>query len=148
MSHKEILVGVDTLNGNPYLESTKLTVFDVVSDCEYEGVSEYLEAREQLSTVDLRNALTYCKTRQCDQDRSHCGGCFLRSKQDGIKTESDFINRFSEVRFEDSDEVIKGAGEGVMLMTGTRKTLCDNWQGEKVWLVAANLLDELNSIEE
>jgi len=140
---KKVIVDNDIVNGNPHLEGTRLTVFDIVFSCEQEGVSEFLENSIEVTATDLKYVLEYCKDRKCDKDLSHCGGCSLRALQDGIKNEEDFINRFAEIRFTDSDAVVNGGGEGIMLMPGTPETLCNTWQGDKGWLMASDLLDIL-----
>ena len=141
---KNILINKEVLNGNPYIEGTKLTVFDIVSDCKYDGIKTFLEASRELSVDDLRWVFEYCKLRQCEKGGSHCGGCSLRSEQDGIYNQEDFINRFAEIRFADSDKILKGTGQGMMIMPGTPESLPQNWRGEDGWLIAAELLDELD----
>ncbi len=132
------------INENPHLEGTKLTVFDIVLDCKHEGIDSFLNSlSEKISIYDLKNVFKYCKTRQCDNDGSHCGGCSLRPLQDGINNEKEFVNRFAEVRFVDSDEVLRGGGEGVMIMPGTPSELSQNWRGVDGWLIAAELLEKI-----
>ena len=143
LTQKKVIVDENDLNGNPYLEGTKLTVFDIVSECRHEGFSDFLETSQKVTADDLKYVFEYCKKRQCDRDQSHCGGCSLRAEQDGIDSKEDFINRFAEVRFVESDEVIRGGGEGIMIMPEAPDQLCHTWRGEDGWLIASDLLDSL-----
>ena len=56
---------------------------------------------------------------------------------------SDFVNRFSEVRFVDSDRTVKGTGEGLILMPGTPEDLPETWRGVDGWLIAEELLKKM-----
>ena len=144
---KRILIDELNLNANPYLEGTRLTVFDIVSSCRSQGIERCLESAidlsPDLSVGDLRSVFEYCQTRQCDSDGSHCGGCSLRHEQDGVHTQEDFINRFAEVHFVDSNTIVKGMGQGEMWMPGTPETLSQTWRGEDGWVMASELIREL-----
>ena len=133
-----IVVDQDVLNGNPHVVGTRLTVFDIVSDCKYEGIDFFVNS-SQLSRTQLHSVLGYCKDKLCDHDGGYCGGCSLRPVQDGVHDEEEFVNRFSEVRFTESDEVLSGNGEGVMVMPGTPETLSETWRGQDGWLIALDL---------
>ncbi len=142
--HKKVVVNNQILNGNPYVEGTKLTVFDIVSDCKYDGIEVFLDSSAEIISIDdLRYVFEYCKTRQCDKDGGHCGGCTLRPQQDGIRNEKDFIARFAEVRFSGSNKVLNGSGSGVMVMPGTPEELPQTWRGEDGWLIASELLENM-----
>ena len=140
---KTIVATASTLNGNPHIQGTRLTVFDVVSACEHEGIGPILEESKDLSIGALRSVFKYCGSRRCDQEKSYCGGCSLRQSQDGVQNVEDFINLFAEVRFSRSDRVLKGTGSGIMYMPGTPEELPDNWRGEDGWMIASDLLEKL-----
>ena len=140
----KILTDENLLNGNPHLYGHNMTVLDVVSDCFYGGVDSFLSCNPRLSMSDLSETLKYCESRICDLYGSHCGGCYLRLSQDNLKNMDDFINRFSEVRFVDSDEIVKGAGLGVIVMPGNKNTLPQIWKGVKGWEMADFLLKVLS----
>jgi uncharacterized protein (DUF433 family) len=127
----------DTCNGNPRLEGRRLTVFDVVSAVSRQG-NEWL-LHQQLDDTCVREAIEYCADRRCDSDGQHCGGCALRDEQDGIHTVEDYVNRFSEVRFLDSSDVLRGCGQGVQVMIGTPADLPGNWRGLEGWHMAQAL---------
>lgn len=145
MNLENILVDSNILNGNPHLKGTRLTVFNVIMDCSYLGVAEFLETYEEysISFRQLIVVLEYCKSRQCDIDGGHCGGCSLRNIQDGILSKEDFINRFKEVRFTESNDIIEGDGEGTFYLKGYPEDLDENWKGENGWLIANELLDKV-----
>ncbi len=85
--------------------------------------------------------LRYCQSRQCDADGAYCGGCSLRNNKDGIFSMDDFINRFDEVKFTESDRTIKGSGKGIYYVEGCPKDLGQHWQGQNGWVIAEKLLD-------
>jgi len=138
---RQILVDPDVLNGNPHIEDTGLTVFDVLLDLKHDGVDATLSVTD-LTRDELAGTLRYCCERRCDVDHSHCGGCSLRLKQDGICNKQDFVDRFSLVRFAESPEVLKGAGQGTIIMPGTLDELDISWRGERGWELAEQLLSE------
>lgn len=129
------------INGNPRLENTRLSVLDVVYTSSEVGI---LRCAEEVgcSEDDVRVALNYCVVRQCDRHLSHCGGCSLRNEQDGIFSAQDFVNRFAEVRFVDSEDVVLGSGEGTMIMPRSSRELDITWHGVDGWLIAEKLLDQ------
>ena len=140
MGNKKVKIDLSVMNGNPFLKGTRLTVFDIVYACKFEGLSAFFESYINVSQDEIREVLSYCKNRKCDIDGSHCGGCSLRNAQDDVYSMKDFINRFAEIRFEDSENIIKGNGQGVMLMPGTPNNLHKHWRGEDTWLYAKEVL--------
>jgi uncharacterized protein (DUF433 family) len=137
---KKILVNSKILNGNPYIDGMRCTVFDIITECGFDGIDAVLLSNPELTKSDIVEILQYCNKRQCDVDNAHCGGCVLRTKQDNIYTIDDFINRFSEIRFTNSDEIIHGSGLGVMIMPGKSSDLESLWQGQKGWEIAERVL--------
>ncbi len=145
MNDSDIVVKSTILNGNPHVNGTRITVFNIVMDCQYYGVAELLNfyTDPSLSKQQVLGALRYCQARQCDLDGGHCGGCSLRNKQDGIQSQEDFINLFKELRFTECDHVIKGEGEGIYYMQGQLEDLEQNWKGEDCWVIANELLENI-----
>ena len=142
--NKVIAVKKDNVYGNPHLVGTRITVFDIVSDCNDNGIQQTMNDNSlSIETIEL--AFKYCSQLKCVLDGGHCGGCLLRNYQDKILTQEDFINRFSKVVFEDSDEIIQGNGEGVMIMPETPIELSENWIGQKTWLLASEQLSKLKN---
>ncbi len=111
---KIITVNPEICNGNPSIKGTRITVFDLITRITDIGLGNILKNSDFISFEDIKEAVLYCQKRICDTDYSYCGGCTLRSIQDGIKTKDDFINQFSEIHFFDSEHVIKG-NEGLVL---------------------------------
>ena len=141
--NKKILVNPSIANGNPYLVGTRLTVFDIVYSIENDSLNEFLVLHPHISQTAILEVLRYCSNLQCKGDKSYCGGCSLRQSQDGISSMEDFINRFSEIHFERSKEIIRGAGtEGIMLMPGTPEELPANWRSDDGWLMAKKILSD------
>lgn len=143
---KKIRVDSKSENGNPQVEGTRLTVLDVVMDCSHYGIDGALNESGSavLTSSEIKIALTYCSRRDCYEEKSYCGGCSLRPMQDGIKCKEDFINRFNEVRFSESDEVVKGeGGEGTAILLGKPENFESEWRGVNGWEVASRLLQEL-----
>ena len=138
---RRVVIDPTNLSGNPHLEGTRWTVFDIVIACRYEGIDELKENPQEFTFADILTALRYCAERQCDKDTSYCGGCSLRNQQDGIHNMEDFVNRFAEVRFIDSDVVLVGSGEGTMVMSGTPEELPNLWKGEDGWRLASELVE-------
>lgn len=127
-------------NGNPCISGTRIRVLDIVMYCEETSIVECVEAYERFDRDTVLEALQYCSDRRCDIDGEHCGGCVLRPIQDGIKTMSDFVNRFEKVEFRFSDETLYGSGSGVMYVHGTFEELEENWRGVKGWEIAEKIL--------
>lgn len=134
----------NALNGNPRLSNKELTVLDVVSGCYYDSTDTFLSANPELTEGELVQVLEYCKNRRCDSSGGHCGGCSLRLPDDGVNNMNDFINRFSEIRFIESDEVIEGTGEGIMVMPGNRNELGSNWKGVNGWEMSGKILHDIS----
>ena len=151
----KILIDPKTVNGNPHIEGTRITVLDVVADCKYYGVKETIKDLKSeivfFGNDDLLIILNYCSHKKCCADNAHCGGCELRCLQDEIHTSKQFIDRFDKVIFEESDQVIDGAGRegGVMILPGTPDEIEKYWKGEKGWEIAGELLGSLkNSVSD
>jgi hypothetical protein len=63
---------------------------------------------------------------------------------DGINNMNDFINRFSEIKFIESYEVVEGTGEGVLVMPGNRNELGLNWKGVNGWDMTGKILHDIS----
>ena len=140
-----IVVDQSNLNGNPHVSGTRLTVFDIVLDCQDDGMDSVVKS-SRLSRAQIRSVLIYCKEKRCVRGGSYCGGCSLRPAQDGVLNEKDFINRFSEIRFIESDDILLGDGQGMMIMPGSPETLSDNWKGQDGWLIAREVFQCLEDV--
>lgn len=141
---KNILVTLDDKNGNPHLEGTGLIVSYIVLGCIDIGVPNYLDDFPDVTIDDLHLVVEYCQSLQCEIDGSHCGGCSLRDIQDEIFSKDDYIKRFSEIRFLNSEEILYGGGkEGVMCLPGTLEDLNYFWKGRDIWLLAKKLKKQL-----
>ncbi len=148
MAGRKVVVDKNFLNGNPHFSGTRLSVFSIVSDCRHEGIGNYQDTYNEISINELAVALHYCQNKLCVSAGSFCGGCSLKNEQDGVHCKQDFINRFNEIRFIDSDEVIQGDGsEGTMVMLGTADDLVHTWKGEDGWLIAKDLLKKMEGFE-
>ena len=129
----------DVINANPRIDGTRLSVLDVVDACSSIGIKKVLENCPELTEEDVNEAIRFCASRECFNLKQHCGGCTLRLKQDHINSAKDFVNRFSEVYFEDSKEIISGSGTGVIMMPGDASTLEKYWRGLEGWKIATDL---------
>lgn len=143
METTRVVVDAKIENGNPHLAGSRQTVFDVVYSCHRDGIGNFLEENPELTTADLGSVLRYCKNRRCDRDGEHCGGCSLRTIQDGIESSADYVQQYSEVRFVDSSDVIKGGGQGVKVMPGNKEDFEKSWRGDDGWLIAGELLESI-----
>ena len=128
----------EVLNGNPRLENTRLSVLDLSIYAEIQNGER--KTALPFNTEEIMAAIRFCAFRECDALGEHCGGCSLRTLQDKVLTQQDFINRFQEVRFADTNEVLYGNGEGIVLMPGTAANLEHTWQGINGWQLALSLL--------
>lgn len=140
MLRSNIVSDPGTINGNPRIYGTRLSVLDVVFGAHHQGIDAYVADFPELTLEVVLEALRYCQDRVCDEDGEHCGGCVLRPIQDQVHTVTDYINRFAEIRFTESSEIIRGTGQGVMHHEGTPEDLESNWRGVEGWKLARNLL--------
>ena len=129
----------DVINGNPRVSGSRISVLDVVLACSDLGLHQILEQWPGISEGDINEAIRFCEKRECEKNRQYCGGCTLRLEQDEVSSMQDFIDRFSEIKFLDSVEVLNGRGEGIMVMPGNASTLDQYWRGIKGWEVATRL---------
>ena len=136
----EIVSTPDVINANPRIDGTRLSVLDVVYACSSDGINRVLENWPELNEEDVNEAIRFCAARECLNLKQHCGGCTLRLEQDQINSAQDFINRFSEVYFTNSEEIISGAGEGAIFLPGDASTIEKYWRGLEGWKIAMDLL--------
>ena len=143
MKFKCIKTDQDFLNGNPHLNDRRLSVFDIVSGCKYFGVKNY-QKDYNISDHEICEVVKFCMSRSCKAENSFCGGCSLRALQDGIDSKQKYIDRFSEIRFLESDEVVYGKGSGVMVISGGLDSLEEYWKGQDGWKLAESIFNEIN----
>lgn len=142
---EKTLISVDDEieNGNPHLVGTSITVFDIVYACASDGYDSVLTENPELTKTDLHAVLQYCKNRLCDRDGGHCGGCSLRTVQDGFVTCDEYMSQYSEVRFTESHDVIYGKGQGIKVMPGKRAEFEKTWRGDDGWRIASKLINQI-----
>jgi uncharacterized protein (DUF433 family) len=138
---RDIRVDVEVNSGNPCLEGTRLTVFDVVLLCHSEGLQAVLHRWRGLTDSDVTRALTFCATLECDLVQAHCGGCTKRSLQDGVTSWEDYVRRFEKVVFSESRVVLRGAGTGTAAHLGRPESVAKHeWFGVDAWQLASEAL--------
>ena len=135
----KVIHDADLLNGNPFIEGTMFTVYDVIAGCDEVGLQAYLAECPELSYEAIQAAAAYCRQRQCDRDHAWCTGCSLRTQSEGVTSLAAFIAQFEQVQFLDSDDVIRGSGSGIIMLPGTPDEMDLHWRGEHGWALAEKL---------
>lgn len=117
--------------GQPVIIGRRLTVFNVISHAFYrENVIDYIK-EFSLSIEELRDAVLYCKNRQCKVIESslehYCDGCILRSISEGwVSIKDEFVE----------SEGISISKDGNTIFLGSVDELEDTEFGIMGWLQA------------
>lgn len=117
--------------GQPVIIGRRLTVFNVVSNVLIrDNVIDYLEEFD-LSMQELKDAVFYCKNRECKVVESpldhYCDGCILRSISEGwVSIKDDFIE----------SDGISISKDGKTFFLGSVNELEDTEFGVMGWLLA------------
>jgi uncharacterized protein (DUF433 family) len=124
------------LGGSPRINGRRLAVGDVVSLLNYGTLSEVFNDFE-LSRTEVRQALQYCSTLQCQADnpKTFCHNCSLRRRQEGPLDTSNL----EEIR--DGESVyVKGNN---FIALGSMEESLNDWNGRGWWKIAVDLLIDL-----
>ncbi|MBV8252441.1 MAG: DUF433 domain-containing protein [Chitinophaga sp.] len=121
--------------GQPVIKGTRLTVYTVVSYAYSSNVIQHFLTEFELSLLELKAALSYCKHRQCQIFNhtfdKYCDGCILRSINDGWKPASlDFYEK----------DNISYSNDGTIIFLGSLQELDDEEFGRIGWQIEKKLL--------
>lgn len=124
--------------GAPCLKGHRINIFNLICRLMNESPKSFLEDYPDLQLDDIRQAIEYCKTRECRNDNpTHfCDGCSLRREFDK-ETFQEFLSKFGQVGTSDFPDF--DLDEGGLLFAGNIAQLKKKWQGEDGWKLAARV---------
>jgi uncharacterized protein (DUF433 family) len=101
---KKIVSTADILFGAPRVESTRISVYNIVSSLWHSReIEEYIDDFK-ISEVEIKNALSYCKNLSCQKNNviKFCNGCLLQTIN-SIDKKAEFI-KIDENLFTDKEK--------------------------------------------
>jgi uncharacterized protein (DUF433 family) len=136
----DIVCTENILAGSPRINGRRLAVGDVVSFIKYYGTFEDIRKDHELSVSEIKQALLYCSTLQCKNDKPKvfCHNCSLRREQEGAPDISNL-----EVVKTEKGSFIKGDGS---IFLGSMNELFEDLNGTDWWPIATDLLIDLRNV--
>ena len=146
MSQGEPTVVVEdgTAGSVPMVHGAGVSVATLVEAAHERGVAAALEHWRTigLDAAALESMLVYCAEQRCKADAATCPGCRMRTESQGIRSLDEFVSRFAEVVFLDSDLQIPGKGTGTYTASSLEH-LASGWSGVEYWFWARRVLRKL-----
>jgi len=133
----DIVCTEHTLAGSPRINGRRIAVGDVVNFVKNYGTLEEVIKDYELTISQIRQALQYCATLQCKNDKPKvfCHNCSLSRQQEGPLDTSDL----EEVEI---NETIFVKGDNSIFI-GSMDELLEAWEGQDWWTIATDLLIDL-----
>lgn len=118
----------------PSLKGRRLTVYNIVSGCFFDGIESYQNDFE-LNTNQIKDAITYCKGQKCKEVEqiNFCDGCILR----GINEKK--FDRRDYLQTDVNGTAITTSMDGKIVFFGTINELYDEHLGKLGWVIADEL---------
>jgi uncharacterized protein (DUF433 family) len=129
-----IVCSDEVLAGSPRIDGRRLAVGDVISLVSIYGTLQEVRQDYELSGDEIKQALLYCSTLQCKEDKpdKFCHNCRLRSQSEVNIDLSD-----SEEIYINGEAVVKSSDS---IYFGTLQEYMEHHQGKEWWKIACDLL--------
>ena len=123
--------------GMPALKGRRLTVFNIVTKVYYEESLERVFLDYEISLKDVKDALNYCSSLQCKNDKNrvhYCEGCVLRSIEEGFS-----FDKENYIEIDEGDIRVVKSKENKIYFLGSLQEFEDNEFGMVTWLIAEEI---------
>lgn len=138
MEERDITCNKSINFGQPSLDGTRLTVYDIVVKIYYEDNVEIILEDADITMGEAQNSIEYCMNLKCQKDnnRSHyCYGCLLRT----LEERNNFNrNDYTELEIGEGKKIVVSK-DGYITFLGNMDELEEEEFGKVTWLLAGDL---------